>query len=192
MTRRVWLRLLGLAPFALTARARVRPIAPENFDAAKLGAAISAESNRMRQEHKRPRLQVRAELLAAAEDQAATMALRLRPSHDGPFAGRGTAWERVKRTGLAVEVVTENVAAISLPSEASEETWADTYEALAAVFVREWLESPGHRRNLLSREVTQLGCAARIARVPVGPPRVFAVQVFARPKDERIKPFADR
>ena len=53
------------------------------------------------------------------------------------------------------------------------------------MFVREWLESPGHRRNLLSRDVTQLGCAARWARVPVGPPRVSAVQVFARLKAGR-------
>ena len=34
MTRRVWLRLLGLVPFALTAQARVRSITPDNFDAA--------------------------------------------------------------------------------------------------------------------------------------------------------------
>jgi uncharacterized protein YkwD len=113
------------------------------------------------------------------------MALRLKVSHDTPFAGRATAWERVQRAGMAAERVTENVAAISLPTEASGERWADSYEALAAVFVREWLESPGHRVNLLSREVTLLGCAARLARVPVGPPRVFAVQVFARPKSGR-------
>jgi hypothetical protein len=53
------------------------------------------------------------------------------------------------------------------------------FSALAQVFVREWLESPGHRVNLLNRDMTLLGCAARLARVPVGPPRVFAVQVFA-------------
>lgn len=79
------------------------------------------------------------------------MALRLRVSHDAPFAGGATAWERVKRTGLAVEVVTENVAAISLSAESSGERWADRYAGIAAVFVREWLESPGHRKNLLSR-----------------------------------------
>ena len=51
--------------------------------------------------------------------------------------------------------------------------------------MREWLESPGHRVNLLSRDVTPLGCAARLVRVPVGPPRVSAVQVFARLKAGR-------
>ncbi len=189
MTRRDWLRSLGLAPLALRARAqdraRASKITWENFDAAKLGAAIFAESNRVRREQKRSELRLRAELHAAADEQATTMALRLRISHDGPFAGGRTAWERVKQAGLEAEVVTENVAAISLPTEASEEKWGDTYEALAAVFVREWMESPGHRKNLLSREVTQLGCAARAARVPAGPPRVFAAQVFARPKPAR-------
>lgn len=71
-------------------------------------------------------------------------------------------------------------------------SWSDSYEALAQVFVREWLESPGHRVNLLSRDVTPLGCAARLVRVPVGPPRVFAVQVFARPKSGRRSVLPER
>ncbi len=60
------------------------------------------------------------------------------------------------------------------------------------MFVREWLESPGHRVNLLSRDVTPLGCATRLVRVPVGPPRVFAVQVFARPKSGRGSALPER
>jgi hypothetical protein len=48
MTRRVWLRWLMLVPRALPARARGRAIAWENFDPAKLGAALLAETNRVR------------------------------------------------------------------------------------------------------------------------------------------------
>ncbi|MBC7365386.1 MAG: hypothetical protein H7343_01025 [Undibacterium sp.] len=44
---------------------------------------------------------------------------------------------------------------------------------MAEVIVKEWMNSPGHRRNLLRRDLTLLGCAARLARVPIGPPRVF-------------------
>jgi hypothetical protein len=48
MTRRGLIRWLVLVPLALPARARGRAIAWETFDPAKLGAALSAETNRVR------------------------------------------------------------------------------------------------------------------------------------------------
>jgi uncharacterized protein YkwD len=192
MTRRDWIRLVGLVPLGAGLRAaeRRRVITVENFDAARLGAAIFAASNQARAGEKRSKLLPLAALDAAAADQAGTMAARLRPSHEGPFAGSGDALARVKLAGLTPEIVAENVSAISLPPPESGETWADDYALLAAEVVREWMQSPGHRRNLLRREVTHLGCAARLARTPMDPARVFSVQVFFRPKDERWKPFA--
>ena len=183
---------MAALPLAVRGEDRGRVITVENFDAARLGAAIFAESNRARTAEKRARLFPQAELNAAAADQAVTMAARLRPSHDGPFAGRANAFERVRQAGLDPEMVAENVSAISLPATDSGETWGDDYGKLAEVIVKEWMNSPGHRRNLLRRDLTHLGCAARLARVPMGPPRVFSVQVFCRPKNERWTPFAER
>jgi len=157
-----------------------------------MGAAIFVENNRARAAEKRARLLPQAQLDAAAADQAVTMAARSRPSHDGPFAGRRNAMERVRQAGLAPELVAENVSAIRLSTTDSGETWANDYERWAEVIVKKWMNSPGHRRNLLRRDVTHLGCAARLARVPSSPPRVFSVQVFCRPKDERVTPFAER
>jgi len=193
MTRRDWIRLLGTVPLgsALRAAERTRVITVENFDAARLGAALFAASNRVRVGEQRSKLLPMAELDAAAADQAGTMAARLRPSDEGPFAGSGDAFARVKLAGLTPEIVAENVSAISLPAPESGETWADDYERLAAEIVREWMQSPGHRRNLLRRDVTHLGCAARMARTPMDPARVFSVQAF-RPKDERWKPLTER
>jgi uncharacterized protein YkwD len=192
MTRREWITAMAALPFALRGEERARAITVENFDAAKLGAAIFAESNRARMAEKRARFLPHAQLDAAAADQAVTMAARLRSSHEGPFTGRHNALERVRQAGLEPELVAENVSAISQPTVDSGETWADDYERLAAVIVKEWMNSPGHRRNLLRRDLTHLGCAARLARVPASPPRVFSVQVFCRPKDERWTPFAER
>lgn len=179
--------LAGLLAPALAAKEAPRRITVDTFEPARLGAAIFAETNRVRALHQRPKLRPQSELSAAAADHAGTMALRLRPTHEGPFSGRENAWERVKSAGLEPEVVTENVSAISLPVSDSPETWADGYEPLAAVIVQAWMESPGHRKNLLSRDVTHLGCAARLARVPASPARVFSVQVFCRPKNDRWK-----
>jgi uncharacterized protein YkwD len=192
MTRRDWIWLAIIFPIALRAEGRASKITVANFDPAKLGAAIFAESNRVRRAEKRARFLPQAELETAAADQAGTMAARLRSSHEGPFTGQRNAFERVRLAGLEPEVVAENVSAISLPTADSGETWSDDYERLAEAIVKQWLNSPGHRRNLLRRDLTHLGCAARLAQVPASPPVVFSVQVFCRPKDERWKPFAER
>ena len=87
---------MAALPLAARGEERARAITVENFDAAKLGAAIFAESNRARMAEKRARFLPHAQLDTAAADQAVTMAARLRPSHDGPFAGRSNALERVR------------------------------------------------------------------------------------------------
>ena len=177
---------------ALWAAERRRVITVENFDAVRLGAAIFTASNRARAGEKRIKLRPSPELDAAAADQAGTMAARLRPSHEGPFAGSFDVLARVKQAGLTPAIVAENVSAISLPALETGETWADDYERLAAEIVQEWMQSPGHRRNLLRGDVTHLGCAARMARTPMDPARVFSVQVFFRAKDERWTPMSER
>lgn len=194
MNRRDWIRLLGVVPVASALRAAERrpEITVENFDTVRLGTAIFAASNRARAGEKRSKLLPLAELDVAAADQAGTMAARLRPSHEGPFAGGGDALARVKRAGLTPDIVAENVSAISLLDPESGERWIDDYDHLAAEIVRGWMQSPGHRRNLLRRDVTHLGCAARMARTPMDPARVFSVQVFFRAKEERWKPMSER
>ena len=56
-----------------------------------------------------------------------------------------------------------------------------TYRELATVMVDQWLASPGHRENLMSRQVSVLGCGMRFARVATGLELVHAVQVFMDP-----------
>jgi Cysteine-rich secretory protein family len=55
---------------------------------------------------------------------------------------------------------------------------------LARGFVQDWIESPGHRRNLLAPEATDIGVAiARSARSG----RYYAVQMFGRPATLRVR-----
>jgi uncharacterized protein YkwD len=51
---------------------------------------------------------------------------------------------------------------------------------LAARLVAAWMESPGHRENLLHPQLNHAGSATRIVRDPQRRWWVYAVQVFAR------------
>jgi uncharacterized protein YkwD len=55
-----------------------------------------------------------------------------------------------------------------------------TYAGLARAVVAQWLNSPGHRRNLLSREAHFLGCAAApgLRDLSHGLGNIYCAQVF--------------
>lgn len=82
--------------------------------------------------------------------------------HDDPQDGSGPG-ERVSRTGYRWSAVGENVAA--------------GYSTPAAVMTG-WMDSPGHRANILNPDFTELG----VGYVPGGTGYSgFWTQVFARP-----------
>ena len=72
-----------------------------------------------------------------------------------------TAFERVKRLGTSPCRVAENVA---------------FGYANAQIVVQGWMDSPGHRRNMLQADVSEFGVG--VAEAPGGP---YAVLVFYRP-----------
>ena len=51
---------------------------------------------------------------------------------------------------------------------------------LAKSSVEGWMNSPGHRQNMLARDVTETGVG--VAQSPGDKPKFIAVQLFARPK----------
>ena len=177
------LLLLALAPFAAQAEPAALPITVDNFETARFSAALVKATNEARGRERRAGLRVIPALAAAAEAQAGTMALRLQTGHGSPFPGRGSPWERVRHEGVEASFVAENVLGIELPPGMD-------YEQLAAHLVDLWMKSPGHRANLLKREITTLGCAARVMRMPAGNGRLFAAQVFCLPKRQAQLPAA--
>lgn len=145
----------------------------------ELAQALLAETNRVRRVHHRRPLKPRPELEAAADDQAAFMALRMHAQHGSFLPGQETAAQRVRRHGLEGVAVAENVASTSLGKSGQ----GFSAEKIAALLVEQWMNSPGHRANLLDRRHTHFGGAVRLTRMVGGEWAAFGAQVFfiARP-----------
>jgi uncharacterized protein YkwD len=146
------------------------------FTAAEIAAALLAETNRVRLLHGREPLAPLAKLNGAADDQCAYLALAIRTAHDNVIPGQQFPADRVRARGLYPALVAENVLSMSFAGVAEPPA---TCAALAAEFVARWMESPVHRRNLLSPDMTHLGGATRRAKLPGGTERFYGVQVFA-------------
>lgn len=159
-----------------------RTMALGAFDHSLLSRAIFAESNRARLAHGVPPLETDPRLDAAADEQATYMALVLRAEHDNAIPGEHAVTDRVAREGLIGNSVAENVLMMQAlrPVPATDRNY--TYASYATFLVDAWMNSPGHRANLLNPDFGYLGCAARLARgILPGDQRIFASQVFLDP-----------
>ena len=109
-----------------------------------------------------PRVTLEPRLTKIAQAQADAMAAQDRMSHDLP--GLGGFKSRLQAGGYKSVVAAENLGA--------------GYRTLGAAFVG-WRESPSHRKNLLLKDVTQLGIA--LAHTPRGRYKVYWAMVVAAP-----------
>lgn len=195
MTRVVLTIIVGLlaaVPVAVRADAiperanELRAADEPAISAAEFARALLDETNRVRREQGRRALRARRELTAAADDQAAFMALRMHVEHDSFLRGQATPWDRVQRRGLFVEsgAVAENVASTSLGNKVEE----FSAEKIAAELVRQWMNSPGHRATLLDPNITHFGGAVRLAKTIGGGWAAYGAQVFLveRPRFGRV------
>ena len=151
--------------------------AMENFTLAELDAALVAETNRVRVAHGRRPLHELPALAAAADDQASFMVLTMSVTHSSPIKGQHDVVERTQRHGLPrVPLLAENALSVGFNGEREKPfSCAEVAEKLIA----QWMDSPGHRANLLNRDFTDIGCAARRLRFLGGVENFFATQVFA-------------
>lgn len=85
--------------------------------------------------------------------------------------------ERVLAHGYSYCLVAENLA-WNLNSRGFES------RQLAGEVVEGWKVSPGHRRNLLLRDATEIGVA--VVRVPDKSPKFLSVQLFGRPESLKV------
>ncbi len=106
-----------------------------------IAAALLEAHNRVRENDGKTPLKLSEKLSQAAAAHAKDMA----EHHEGGHAGsdKSTVAERVKRTGYAYVVVGENV--------------ADGQKTVLEVMTG-WLESPGHRENIMA-DFTEMGAA---------------------------------
>ncbi len=172
----IWTRILRAQPvgFALVALAAaallpgtVSPIAvaqtPEIL-VAQTNETVAQELLRLvnaeRQRVNAPPLVLSDQLTAAAQRHSQDMATSRRMSHTG--SDGSTMRSRIDATQYHWSTIGENVA-LGQPS--------------AAAVMTAWMNSPGHRRNILNPAFTELGIGYATAAG-----RPYWTQVFARPR----------
>jgi len=106
-------------------------------------------------------LTVDTRLAAAAQAHSADMVQRGFFAHESPDGRQ--VWDRAVAAGYAYRKVAENIAA---GQRSAEEV------------VRGWMESPGHRANILDGDLTQIG----VGRAEGGSYGVYWTQVFGTPR----------
>jgi uncharacterized protein YkwD len=145
-------------------------------DTARVEALVIDGTNEFRRhEHLEP-VGRNARLDEAAREFAAFMARTGKFDHDAD--GR-TPSDRARAHGYDLCLIAENI---------SYEFNTGDFETqdLARRFVEGWKNSPGHPRNMLKGEATEIAVA--VARGSAqGAPRYYAVQLLGRPKSARIQ-----
>lgn len=140
----------------------------------ELSAATLQRANAFRKEQRQPPIEPHPALTRAAEAFARYMAETGRYGHTADDREPG---DRVAVEGYDFALVTENIA------------WrfdSNGYggsDALAGAFMQGWIDSPGHRKNLVDADVVHTGIGYAISADGA----VFGVQLFARPKAMRFE-----
>lgn len=148
----------------------------EHFDADLLAREIFRETNDLRTRQGLPALKPNARLDAAASEQAATLALRVHTGHDSPLAHHGDPHARVVEHGLPTGTVGENAATLGARNRATGRNY--TYREMAGIIVQAWMDSPGHRANILNPGFRELGCGTRAAYLLRDDPMIYSIQDF--------------
>jgi stress response protein SCP2 len=125
-----------------------------------LSDVVSA-TNAERARHRLGLLTVDPRLAAAAQGHSEDMVRRTFFAHENPDGAQ--VWDRAVAAGYTYRKVAENIAA---------------GQPTAADVVRGWMESPGHRANILDGELTQIG----VGRAVGGSYGVYWTQVFGTPR----------
>ncbi len=165
------MRRLAVVVLAGLLAVEARPALAEK--PADLEKAIFAAVNAHRAREKRDSLTLNATLAKIAQGHARAMARADRFGDSGTnghiVAGKGPL-DRVKAGGYAFAALAENVG------------W-NAVEAPAERMMKDWSNSPPHRKNMLDRNVTQAGVGA--ARGASG--RWYFVLLLARPQSQEVK-----
>lgn len=183
-------------------------IEPGEIDRALLAAAIFHETNRVRAQLGLKPFRSHEQVDDAAETQAMVGAIFRPPSHTNPFPFIATPVDRVRQAGLNPHMVAENIALVPVydmpdgtglvrfekdprlrDARTGEVLSRHTYRSFAAVIVQAWMDSPGHRANIVDPRLRYLGCAVGEVRSMNDVEMVFGVQVFYTPERRQWRRF---
>jgi uncharacterized protein YkwD len=189
--------------FALVATQQLN-LSSINYDL--LTAAVLRETNERRRQHGLPELKHEPKASQAAKIQSDIMSARGSISHENPNNPRyKTPADRARAAGLNFRLVAENVAtAFALQYQSGKPFYTEraangrtiltsrpggpeipphTYATFAKAFVDGWMNSKGHRENILLKEAQYLGayCAPAAAPKQNKIPILYSTQVFFTP-----------
>jgi uncharacterized protein YkwD len=150
--------------------ARNAPSPPTSMEVAAMARAVVQQANAVRTDVRAPPLRETSALTAAAQEYAVELATLRRLDHNSPTRGRRTVTDRLAAAGVLWQGAAENLAAMS-----------DPMPEVPRVVVELWLNSAGHRRNLLNPRYTTTGVG--IARDSRG--RWYVVQLYVLPRSRR-------
>ena len=125
-------------------------ISATGYDAHLLEAAIFYETNRQRVKHGLSQLQFDHNLRVCAHNHSVDMVQQDFFSHTSPVAGKERMKNRLAQVGYTNCASAENIAYGPIQS-----TYAETAQYLLKI----WMNSSGHRENILDY-YTHLGCGA--------------------------------
>lgn len=195
-------RLQADTPEAFTTlNASTQPIDSRTLDYPLLSEAIFHETNLRRQNNGLQTLDHLAELSQAACVHAQDMVEDDFFAHENPTEPqKATPLDRVESQGLEVGFVAENIAQTFLLQYESGASFytrqengetvfsqepngdpllAHTYHSFAVDLLDQWMNSPGHRENILANEPRYLGAGCEYSEDDeVGMPTLTCVQLF--------------
>lgn len=191
--------------------ARIDPVA---LDRGLLAAAIFHQTNRQRHALGLPLFRWLPKAAEAADTQANWAAVVGRSDHRNPIPNLEWPIDRAHAVGLDPTMVGENLATTPIYDIGSAtelaikrdgtrniyfnpltgaEAPVHTYASFAAYVVTRWMESPGHRANIVKPEHDYLGCSARPTKGVNGADLLCSAQLFitlrqTSPEDVKVKP----
>jgi len=125
-------------------------------------------------------LRAESRLRTAAKGHSEWMAKSRTLSHKSTLAGRSTLRTRLKRTGIKLRTGSENIgmvhrfqvdkgmfkihdrASCQFATNSGQPIPAHSYQSLARNIVALWMNSSGHRKNIMDSRVSMMGSAAAL------------------------------
>lgn len=147
VSSRIKVLLAAFFIVGVTAGAASADVAASNVGATRMVAAIVEETNKSRSQHGLAPLTAHYLLDDAAAGHSSEMLNTGYFSHTSPTPGRRSPRERIMAQGLAPQSTGENLYYSK----------GMAAQSLAKRCVESWLNSPGHRRNLLDPNFTHVG-----------------------------------
>ena len=173
----------------------------QKIDYPLLQAAIFYYTNLEREKHGLKHFKHSREVEISASGHAQDMVKYNFYSHTSPIRFRRTLRDRLNRSGINPKYIGENICStfglqyqagkkVGKPARPGEFRYLNTsnrevipphtYRSFAQSVVKLWMDSPGHRQNILNPQFTHLGCGASVyfEKSFYGMPYFMAVQNF--------------